>query len=274
MVQNALVARFRVDDSASVAFESSGACGNHGGRWSFEDRLLQGLQIFIFNIDNLAHRNFAACSVIARLGSLDIRIVSFELKTLSDEVLHGPMRRTTVATVALSSAVNKLLLRKRKKFPRPMNLVVAFQTGHRSKGPARSTSSLVFDMVNGALVSPISGRWHLQLLHFEWLLGFGVKVLVLNAAEVHSLKFSIGECRELVVANGEGVARIRVDFVDFAVRSLENSESEFVLFFGPVRDSVLRQVLSELIFKSLDIGGPARRRLKAEVSHGCADMIH
>lgn len=155
---------------------------------------------------------------------------------LSDP-LHSIARVTTLTTVHITITINQILLRERKQNTL-IKEISSFQTSSSTKGPARSTITLVLNGGDGTLGSPIdTGE------------GSGVEGLTVNCSGAETvfdaliinsvgglhasdglLEFVASEVSKLVEGEGVGVSWVGVVSLDFDEVLEEDVFSEF--FFG------------------------------------------
>lgn len=171
-----------------------------------------------------------------------IWIVALKNLSVLLNVLHTILGKTTLATVADVIAVNELLLSELDEVS-GLNSVMTLNVGSGSERPARSAHSLVLNWVDCSLLSPVDGSsvvssW--ELGEFAWL----VELVLFSH---HSLEFVVGHGGEHVMADGEGVFWVLVDEVILSIVLLENVQSVFVLLLGVEGETVLSNVLNELL---------------------------
>lgn len=102
---------------------------------------------------------------------------------------------------------------------------------------------MVFHWVNSSLGSPVDRVSKSCVVDLDY--GCILWELLWSLVSKDLLVLIVSPGREHVVANGEGVLWIGVDFSDLGVLLLEKFESEVVFFFGSVGFSVLCNVLDE-----------------------------
>jgi len=76
------------------------------------------------------------------------------------------------------------------------------------------------------------------------------------------------------VSDGESVVGIRVDGLVFSVLVVEEGESEGVLLFGTVRDTVGSEVLDERLLNNVVNGGGVVTHVDSEECGGGAEGVH
>lgn len=157
------------------------------------------------------------------------------------EVVPGRGVPSTVATVW--NAVDKLLLRKVEELL-VLSPVGILGTSGGTESPAGTTSTLVLDGTNTALLSPVLATVS-ALFEPGWL---GIDILWDTTEVLGGLLVSHGG--EHVVTEHERVL-LSVDGVDLGILLHENLESELVLLLGSVGETLKFHVFSELLVKLL-----------------------
>jgi hypothetical protein len=154
------------------------------------------------------------------LGS--IGIVRFKFKTIGGSISNSLIHPASLATIAVSGAINDLLFREREEFT-GLDEVETFKDTSGRERPAGTALALILNGGNGTLVSPINGVGESEgSSHGES--GF----LSLGGGEgtgsIHSLEFSSSQVSELV--DGElDISGFRVESVDLVEVFNEDTES-------------------------------------------------
>jgi len=182
---------------------------------------------------------------LASLVSSVVWVLSLSADSVALSIRNGISLHTSIATVVQGLAINDLLLRKRKKFSR-VEEVSSLNNSNSREGPAGSTVSLVLDLIDGSLLSPVNRGGDSSDEFWNFLIiGLIVGLGALSSSEDGLLGF--GHIRELVVSHGEQSV-LGVVFVDLSIDSGEVGKSEFVLLLGAIRLSVSGNVVDESHF--------------------------
>jgi len=152
----------------------------------------------------------------------DVWIVGFvheEAVLVLLDVVEGAGHETSIAAIASSNAVNKVLFRKAVKFAR-FSSIATFGGLDGGEGPAGTALSLVLDWVTAAFVTPVAAV----------SVGGGWNALgnMLDSLETeHGFVFSWGHGSEFVHGNSEA-GFSSIVFLDKALVSKENSKAGLV----------------------------------------------
>jgi len=163
------------------------------------------------------------------------------------EVTPGVGVEATVATMVLCTAVNKLLLREvEERFG--SSPVRVFGTSSGTESPAGTTSSLVLDIVDTTLGSPVNNGIVLAIIKHSLLgnIGCWFNIHFLRNTTQPFLGLINGHGGEHVVCNPVGVLLVVHD-VYFIVFLLEDFESELVLSSSSEGETLSFHMGSELL---------------------------
>jgi len=192
----------------------------------------------------------------AVLGDSSIRIVSFSFDTALSSVDEGIRRKATVATLISSDTINELLFRERDELL-VVDEVETFKSTSSRESPAGTAASLVLDVSDGTLSSPINGDGKvLKGLEFSSL-GVLVGVLVGHKTSVQSTEFFSSQVSEVVQSEGN-IALLLVELEDFKIVVGEDLESDFVFVFSGISLLVSGLPLSEKVLDELLLKGSSK----------------
>ena len=201
----------------------------------------------------------------ASIGCL-VRVSCLELHAVGLSVLHGFVLEASVATVRGGRAVNELLLGDRDEVS-GLDLVVSLESGDGREGPAGSAVTLVLDLVDSSLGSPVDTGGKTSLLENSWL----CSVVLVDSVSKESLELIIGPGRELVVANSEGVGLILVDLSKGGILGGEQAHSVLVLLLGAIAQAEVSHVNNEALLEVGGHGGGVVAHVKSDESGGGAE---
>lgn len=237
----------RVDDSSGVVMEHW-LISLHGHR---NNRLFDGGQqvtlgvfgnLMVDSAPNFA-RNLIYLAVTSISGARGIRVVLLKFLLVVLKISEPGGLHSTIASLIDSLIVtrNELLLGEAEQFTGVDKMSTLHGSSHR-EGPAGATVTLVFDRVDGALLSPVKAI----VDGFGELFDLFLRDILRVADVAKSLcKLLFCHGREHVVTDGKGIFGVRVDPFEFFVFFNKEVEPKVIFLFCSIRETEFRDVVSE-----------------------------
>ena len=175
-----------VDDSLSITVEWS-LGGDRDGSWSLSNGSLEGRDgVWLDSVGADRFDLTVGFAVFAGSSLGGVLVVALVFLVVTVQVFETSMGGTTVTSVGLGVAINKLLLGEVQELS-TLDFMTTFHRGSGRESPAGSAMTLVLYMVHGTLLSPVDGRFKVVF----WELGVGGEIRWLGEITINLVLLSL-----------------------------------------------------------------------------------